>query len=230
MLFRQLFDRASCTYTYLLACERTQQAVLIDPVVSCVARDERLLSEFGLTLRWVLETHVHADHVTGSATLRSRLGGESVVSASAGVVGASRVVCTGDQIAFGDHHLEARETPGHTLGCVSYVLEDQSVVFTGDALFVRGCGRTDFQGGSATTLYRSVYTQLFTLPDTTKVYPGHDYKGNTVSTIGEERLHNPRLGGGRDEAAFVAIMGALDLSPPEHIDVALPANLRGGAS
>jgi len=230
MLFRQLFDRASCTYTYLLACERTSQAVLIDPVVSCVERDARLLSELGLALRWVLETHVHADHVTGSAALRARLGGESVVAANAGVFGASCTVRTGDHVVFGDHHLEVRETPGHTAGCVSYVLDDHSAVFTGDALFVRGCGRTDFQGGSAQTLYRSVHAQLFTLPDATKVYPGHDYNGQTVSTIGEERAHNPRLGGGRDEMAFVAIMAALDLSPPAHIDVALPANLRGGTT
>lgn len=230
MLFRQLFDRTSCTYTYLLACERTSQAVLIDPVVACVDRDERLLSELGLTLRWVLETHVHADHVTGSSALRERLGGESVVAANAGVVGASRSVRTGDRIVFGDHHLEARETPGHTSGCVSYVLDDRSAVFTGDTLFVRGCGRTDFQGGSAETLYRSVHEQLFSLPDTTSVYPGHDYNGQTVSTIGEERAHNPRLGGGKDEAAFVAIMASLNLSPPANIDVALPANLRGGAS
>ena len=230
MLFRQLFDRSSCTYTYLLACDRTAQAVLIDPVVACVERDERLLSELELSLRWVLETHVHADHVTGSATLRDRLGGESVVAANAGVVGASRAVRTGDRVVFGDRYLEARETPGHTAGCVSYVLDDHSAVFTGDALFVRGCGRTDFQAGSSVTLYRSVHTQLFTLPDATKVYPGHDYNGQTVSTIGEERAHNPRLGGGRDEDAFVAIMNALDLSPPAHIDVALPANLKGGVS
>jgi len=205
------------------------EAVLIDPVIGCQDRDVRLLTDLGLTLRWVLETHVHADHVTGSSALRERLGGQSVVSSRSGVVGAARLVETGERIVFGDRYLESRQTPGHTEGCVSYVLDDQTAVFTGDALFVRGCGRTDFQGGSAQALYASVHEQLFSLPDATKVYPGHDYKGHTVSTIGEERKHNPRLGGGRSLKEFVAIMEGLNLSPPAKIGVSVPANLRGGA-
>ena len=184
MIFRQLFDRVTCTYTYLLADEDTREAVLIDPVVEQVERDVALLRELDLHLVHTLETHVHADHVTGGGALRERLGSRSVVSAAAGVTCTDVAVSDGDRVVFGKHHLEVRSTPGHTEGCVTYVTDDQAMAFTGDALFVRGCGRTDFQGGDAATLYRSVHGQVLSLPDDTKVYPGHDYKGRTLTTVG----------------------------------------------
>lgn len=228
MIFRQLFDRETCTYTYLLADEATREAVLIDPVREQVARDTTLLEELGLTLKYTLETHIHADHVTSSGVLRRRLGSRSVVSAAGGANCADIQATHGQTIRLGEVELEVRHTPGHTDGCVSYVLADQSMVFTGDTLFIRGCGRTDFQQGDAARLYASVHGQLFSLPDSCAVYPGHDYKGRTMSTVGEERAHNPRLGGGRSVQDFSAIMAGLDLADPAHIDVAVPANLRCG--
>ncbi len=228
MIFRQLFDRESSTYTYLLGDEATGEAVLIDPVLELVDRDVRLLAELGLSLKYTLDTHVHADHVTASGTLRERLGSRAVLSARGGAACASVPVAHGDVLEFGDVALEVRETPGHTDTCVSYYLPEQDMVFTGDTLLVRGCGRTDFQAGDAETLYDSVHEQLFTLPDHTAVYPGHDYRGRTVTTVGEEKTHNPRLGGGRSRAEFVEIMASLDLSLPKKIDVAVPANQKCG--
>lgn len=228
MIFRQLYDPDSSTYSYLLADERTRDAVLIDPVREQLERDVGLARELGVTLRYTLETHVHADHVTAGALLRQRVGSRCVVSARAGVTNADVLVDHGDAVTFGHHALEVRATPGHTSGCVTYVLGDLSRAFTGDALLIRGCGRTDFQQGDARTLYRSVHDQIFSLPDDTLLYPGHDYKGRTVTSVREEKLWNPRLGGGRDEAAFVAIMAGLALAPPKKLDVAVPANLRSG--
>ena len=228
MLFRQLFDRTSCTYTYLLADPDSHEAVLIDPVVELVDRDVQLLEELGLTLVATVETHVHADHVTGAAALRERLGSQVVVPVGSGVQGADRQVGAGDVIGFGRFELEVRPTPGHTEACTSYVLQDPPMAFTGDALFVRGCGRTDFQGGDARTLYASVHGQLLSLPDHAKLYPGHDYKGRTVTTVSEEKQHNPRLGGGNSVADFVAIMDGLNLADPKLMHVAVPANLRAG--
>lgn len=228
MLFRQLFDLETSTYTYLLADEATREAILIDPVLEQIERDALLLAELGLTLVYALDTHVHADHVTATGSLRNRLGARTVLSERAGVGRADVLVKEGDVVRFGRFGVEVRETPGHTAGCVTYVTLDHAMAFTGDALLIRGCGRTDFQQGSATTLYRSVHDKLFTLPPTTLVYPGHDYLGRTVSTIDEERRVNPRLGGGRSEADFVAIMSQLKLAYPKHIDRALPRNQQGG--
>ena len=228
MLFRQLFDRDSSTYTYLLADPDTREALLIDPVIDQVERDVELLRELDLHLVHTLETHAHADHVTASGLLRQRLGSRSVVSAEAGAECADRKVNAGDRIQVGSVELEVRATPGHTAGCVSYVTADQRHVFTGDALLIRGCGRTDFQQGDARELYRSVHEQLFSLPDSTQVWPGHDYRGRTSSTIGEEKAHNPRLGGDRDVDAFVDIMANLNLAQPAKIDIAVPANLACG--
>lgn len=232
MIFRQLFDRDSSTYSYLLADRETREAVLIDPVAEQVDRDVRLLSELDLTLVHTLETHVHADHVTAAGLLRERLGARTVASARAAVPCVDIAVDTGDAVRFGRHTLEVLATPGHTAGCVTYVLRDgpRPVAFTGDALLVRGCGRTDFQGGDAATLYRSVRDTLFSLPPTTLLYPAHDYRGQTVTTVAEERRHNPRLCDGMDEAAFIAIMDALDLPDPRMMDVAVPANQSCGAS
>lgn len=230
MLFRQLFDKDTSTYTYLLADPKTREAVIIDPVAEQADRDQRLLEELGLKLVYVLETHVHADHVTGAGELRERLGVKTVISNRGGADCADVQVSDGDTIPFGRYQLEVRSTPGHTDGCVSYVVRDgeQTLVFTGDALFVRGCGRTDFQQGNPRSLYRSVHEKLYTLPDDTLVYPGHDYKGHTVTTIGEEKAHNPRLNLRISEEAFVDIMGSLQLPNPRHMDVALPANLQCG--
>jgi sulfur dioxygenase len=226
MIFRQLFEPISSTYTYLLGDPETRQAALIDPVIVDVERYISLLAELGLTLVYTLETHVHADHVTAGDELRRRLGSRTVVHRDGGADCANVLVEHGDKIVFGGLSLAVRETPGHTSGCVAYVGSDR--VFTGDTLLIGGCGRTDFQQGSAERLYDSVHRELFSLPGDTLVYPAHDYKGRTVSTIREERAMNPRLGGGRAKEEFVQIMANLNLATPKQIDVAVPANLRCG--
>ena len=228
MFFRQLFDAESSTFSYLLADEQSREAVLIDPVLDQLERDVGLLAELGLQLIAAVDTHVHADHVTAAAALRARFGCPTVLGAATHSPCANRLVAEGDTVSFGKHALRAIATPGHTGGCVSYLVNDAERVFTGDALLVRGCGRTDFQQGDARTLYRSVTGKLFALPDETLVCPAHDYKGRTASTIGEERRWNPRLGGGRTEDEFVEIMAALALPYPRKMDVALPANLECG--
>ncbi|HKU37381.1 MAG TPA: MBL fold metallo-hydrolase [Polyangiales bacterium] len=228
MWLRQLFDLDSSTYTYLVADFAARQAALIDPVFEQFGRDRTLIEELELELRWVLETHVHADHVTASAQLRRHFGAQTVVSERAGVVCADRLVKHGDVIEFGSCQLQVRETPGHTAGCISYVSRTPPLAFTGDALLIRGCGRTDFQGGDAATLYASVHEQLFSLPDDTVIYPAHDYSGRSASSVREEKRHNPRLGRGKTCEEFVAIMAALSLPYPRKIDAALPANTRCG--
>lgn len=230
MKFRQLFDCESSTYTYLLADEASGDAVLIDPVIEHIDRDLELLRDLGLTLRFALDTHVHADHVTALGELRARTGARTVVSRRAGVRCADRLVGEGDVIAFGAHDLAVLETPGHTGGCVTYLLTDQSRAFTGDALLIRGCGRTDFQQGDAHALYRSVHDKLFTLPAGTLLYPGHDYKGRTVTSVEEELRLNPRLGGGKTCDEFVAIMSKLALPMPKRIAVAVPLNTNCGVA
>lgn len=230
MLFRQLFDPQTSTYTYLLADETTRQAVLIDPVLEQVDRDEALLDELGLDLVYTVETHVHADHVTGGGVLRVRRNSKYVVSRAGGTTGADVEVEDGDEIVFGQHRLTVRATPGHTDGCVTYVTDDKKAAFTGDAILIRGCGRTDFQQGSARTLFQSVRGKIFDLADDAMIYPGHDYKGRTVTTVGEEKRHNPRLKLENDQDEFVEIMNNLNLSRPQRIDVAVPANLRCGMS
>jgi glyoxylase-like metal-dependent hydrolase (beta-lactamase superfamily II)/rhodanese-related sulfurtransferase len=228
MLFRQLYDLESSTYTYLLADASSRNAVIIDPVLENVERDLGLVRDLGLSLRYALDTHVHADHVTALGTLRDKTGCQTVLAERAGVGIADVYVKDGDRLRFGRHGLEARETPGHTNGCVTYVLDDHSMAFTGDALLIRGSGRTDFQQGDARTLYGSVHEQIFSLPDSALLYPGHDYKGRTVTSVDEEKRLNPRLGGGRTADDFVAIMAKLQLAYPKKIDVALPANLACG--
>jgi glyoxylase-like metal-dependent hydrolase (beta-lactamase superfamily II)/rhodanese-related sulfurtransferase len=228
LIFRQLFDQQSSTYTYLLADPGSREAVLIDPVFDQARRDRALIKELGLKLLWTLETHVHADHVTGAWLHRQRLGSRIAISAASGAEGADRTLAQGDRIEFGRRSLEARATPGHTNGCMTYVLDDRSMAFTGDAVLIRGCGRTDFQQGSAHALYRSVRGQVFSLPDACLLYPAHDYSGLTASSVGEERLFNPRLGGQILEEDFVGYMGNLGLAHPKQMDVAVPANLRCG--
>jgi sulfur dioxygenase len=226
MLFRQLFEKESSTYTYLLADTETKEAILIDPVIETAERDAKLITELGLTLVYGVNTHLHADHITGTGKLKALLPGcKSAISAVSGAT-TDLALNDGDKIAFGSRSITSIATPGHTAGCMCYVLDDNSMVFTGDTLLVRGCGRTDFQGGSAETLYESVHGKLFTLPETCSVYPAHDYRGQTASTIGEEKTHNPRLS--KDKDGFVDIMAKLDLSYPKKIDVALPANEKCG--
>ena len=228
MIFRQLFDPQSSTYTYLLADAGSREAVLIDPVFEQARRDVALIDELGLKLAWTLETHVHADHVTGAWLLREKLGSRIGLSALSGAQGADKYLKPGERVPFGKRHVEARATPGHTSGCTTYVLDDHSLAFTGDALFIRGCGRTDFQGGDARTLYRSVREQIFSLPDRCLIYPGHDYRGLTVTSVGEEKLYNPRLAESIGEGDFVGYMTHLGLPHPKQMDVAVPANLKCG--
>lgn len=226
MIFRQLFEPISSTYAYLLGDPTTRDALLIDPVKEDVDRYVALFTELGLTLRYTLETHVHADHVTAGATLRDRLGSRTVVHRDGGTTCADVAVVAGDRIRIGSVELEVRETPGHTNGCVAYVGADR--VFTGDALLIGGCGRTDFQQGDPGRLYDSVHSQIFSLPPDTLIFPAHDYKGRTVSTVREELAINARLGGGKTKEEFVAIMNALNLAYPKQIDRAVPANLLCG--
>ncbi len=228
LIFRQLFDPSSSTYTYLLADEKTRECVLIDPVFEQAMRDTALINELGLKLLATLETHVHADHVTSAWLLKQKLGSEIILSASSGAEGADRYVKTGDTVVFGDQTLEVRSTPGHTDGCVTFVLEDHSIAFTGDVLLIRGSGRTDFQQGSPHMMYESVHSQIFSLPDACLLYPGHDYRGLTVTSVAEEKRFNPRLGGNINPEDFSGYMKNLKLPHPKQIDRALPANLKCG--
>jgi sulfur dioxygenase len=222
MIFRQLFEPDTCTYSYLIGCEFTQKAVLIDPVASEVDSYVALLNELGLTLIYTMETHVHADHITGAGLLRDRLGSKGIVHRDAGAMCADLLVTDGVPLQVGEIEILVLHTPGHTSGCVSYVVGDR--IFSGDALFINGCGRTDFQQGDAGMLYDSITQKLFTLPPDTLLYPGHDYNGKTVSTIKQEIATNTRLGGGKTRNEFIEIMANLNLPYPKYIDEALPAN------
>ena len=228
MIFRQVFEPDTFTYTYLLGCERTGRAMLIDPVAAEIETYLRLLQGLGLKLVYTLETHVHADHITGSGLLREKLGSKSVVHRDGGAPCADLLVTDGVSLQTGDVEIEVRSTPGHTAGCVSYVVGDR--VFTGDSLLIGGCGRTDFQQGNAGLLYDSIHHKLFTLPPDTLVYPGHDYHGNTVSTIKQEMAKNPRLGGGKSREEFIDIMQNLKLAYPKYIDQALPGHAEKGSA
>ena len=228
LIFRQLFDATSSTYTYLLADRASGQALLIDPVYEQARRDAALIAELDLTLLWTLDTHVHADHVTGAWLLRERLGSRIALARSSGAEGADRLLEHGERIEFGARWLTARATPGHTSGCLTYVLDDESRAFSGDCLLIRGCGRTDFQQGDSHALFASVRQQTFTLPGACLIYPGHDYNGLTVTSVEEERRYNPRLGGEVSEDDFAGHMENLNLPHPKKLDIAVPANLRCG--
>lgn len=226
MLFRQLFDYETWTYTYLIADPQTGEAALVDPVIEQVERDLKLLQELGLTLKFCLETHVHADHITGTGKLRDETGCEGIVPEHAQVACANRLIRHGDTLKVGAVEIRAIATPGHTDSHMAYLVNGDRVL-TGDALFIRGCGRTDFQSGDAGTLYDSVTQHLFTLPDSTLVYPGHDYRGHSVSTIAEEKRWNPRFTG-RTREQFIQFMNGLNLPDPKKIMEAVPANERCG--
>mmetsp|Transcript_86466 Transcript_86466/g.244266 ORF Transcript_86466/g.244266 Transcript_86466/m.244266 type:complete len:394 (-) Transcript_86466:274-1455(-) len=233
-VMRQLFDPKSSTFTYLLGDASTGEAILIDPCIDQIERDLALVEELGFKLTLMLNTHCHADHITATGEIKRRFQGtskapKSAISAASGA-DADRLIVPNETIkwAGGTRSLTALATPGHTSGCMSFYDAYTGAVYTGDALLIGGCGRTDFQGGSAKTLYRSVHSQLFVLPDDTIVYPAHDYKGRLRSTIGGEKSSNPRLGGGKSVGEFVKIMADLKLSNPKMLDVAVPANLRCG--
>lgn len=230
MLFRQLFEPESSTYTYLVGCEESGEAVLIDPVVEMVDRDLQQLDALGLTLRLTIETHIHADHVTGASGLRARTGCLCAVPEKSGAEHADLPVRQGEVLRVGRLELQPLYTPGHTDDHHCYFIDEagQGRLFTGDALLIDGCGRTDFQNGDAATLYRSVHDKIFSLPAETLVYPAHDYQQRRVSSVGQERDRNPRLGGGKTLEEFVAIMAALNLPRPKKMDVAVPANRLSG--
>lgn len=226
MIFRQLFEPLSSTYTYLLGCPDTGRAILIDPVVNAVERDLALLHTLGLTLDCTVDTHLHADHITGALHLKQRTGCRIAMPAIDRLPCADLGIEDGRPLVVGGVTVEPLFTPGHTDDHFSYRVGER--VFTGDALLIDGCGRTDFQNGDAGTLYRSVHDKLFTLPDEQLVYPGHDYQGRRVSSIGQEKTRNPRLGQGKDLAAFQAIMAGLNLPYPRFIDFAVPGNRQCG--
>ena len=228
LIFRQLFDPQSSTYTYLLGDEESRQAVLIDPVFEQVRREAALIEELGLELLYTLDTHVHADHVTGAWLLKQRLGSQILIGKQSGAEGADRYVEHSERIEFGKRYLEVRATPGHTAACVTCVLDDESRAFTGDALLIRGAGRTDFQQGDPGMLYRSVHCQIFTLPVSCLLFPAHDYRGLSVTSVAEERQFNPRLGGALSENDFTGYMNNLGLGHPKQMDLAVPANLKCG--
>lgn len=226
MIFRQLFEPLSSTYTYLLGCEETGQAVLIDPVIVTMDRDLTELSRFGLSLAYSVETHIHADHITAALELKKQVGSKIAVPAF------DRLPCTdfgieeGKSLQVGSIALQPLHTPGHTDGHFAYQCGDR--VFTGDALLIEGCGRTDFQNGDADTLYRSVKEKLFSLPDDCLVYPAHDYNDRRVSSIVQEKKRNPRLGNNRTLEEFREIMANLNLPYPAFMDYAVPGNRQCG--
>ena len=228
MFFKQFFEQESSTYTYMLGCEETREAVLIDPVASDIEIYAKELEKHQFTLIYTLDTHVHADHITAANLLRERFHCKSVLHRNSDVSCGDILITDGCTLKLGKLSIEARYTPGHTNACTSYLVGN--MVFTGDALLIDGCGRTDFQQGNAGTLYDSIYRQLFSLPDETIVYPGHDYKGRLSSTIGYERLKNSRLGQNRSREDFIKLMNNLNLPYPKQIDKALPANQACGST
>jgi len=232
MIFRQLFEPVSSTYTYLIACEQSGEAALIDPVLETVERDLGVIRDLGLRLACTLETHIHADHVTGAGRLRSLAGSKAGFPEASGAELVDFTITEGTPVGIGELQLRPLYTPGHTDDHHVYLLDGDGAarIFTGDALLIEGCGRTDFQNGDAATLYRSVHEKIFALGDETLVYPAHDYNQRQVSSVGQEKARNPRLGSGKSVDEFVAIMAALNLPRPKKIDIAVPANRGCGAT
>jgi sulfur dioxygenase len=228
MIFRQLFDQVSSSYTYVLGCEATGEAIIIDPVFEQHARDTALLRELNLKIKYSLDTHVHADHVTGSWLMRESFGAQIALSGEAGAEHVDLLLTDSMVLAFGDCSITAVHTPGHTNGCFTFVTRDKQMAFTGDCLLIRGAGRTDFQAGDVHDMWHSIREKIFTLPDNCLLYPGHDYMGRTVSTVAEEKRHNPRIGGDAREEDFAGYMDNLGLPHPKQLEIALPANMKSG--
>lgn len=228
LVFRQLIDQTSSTYTYLIGDTKTKQCVLIDPVYEQAFRDSALINELDLTLVSTIDTHVHADHVTGAWLHKKSAGSQIIYSQDSGADGADLYVKDKDKVVFGGRFLKVRSTPGHTNGCISLIADDESMVFTGDCLLIRGTGRTDFQQGDPKLLFESVRSKIFSLPDSCLIYPGHDYRGLTFTSVLEERSFNPRLGGKIELSDFEGYMSNLSLPHPKQIDKAVPANLKCG--
>jgi sulfur dioxygenase len=226
MIFHQLFEKESSTYTYLLADADSREAVIIDPVIETIERDFKLINDLGLKLKYILDTHVHADHITASGELRQRTGAQIGLSSACGVGCADLSLTDGQELKFGKETIKALHTPGHTSGCITYQVKN--FLFTGDTLLVRGCGRTDFQDGSAATLFDSVREKIFSLPEDYTIYPAHDYKGFTSTRIGDEMKLNPRLNLSISKEQFIQIMDNLHLDYPKKIQQAVPANLACG--
>jgi sulfur dioxygenase len=226
MIFRQLFEPLSSTYTYLLACQETGQAILIDPVIVSMERDLAEISRLGLTLAYSVETHIHADHITAALHLKEKVSSKIAAPAFDRLSCADVGIEEGVPFQVGSIAIHPLHTPGHTAGHFSYLLGDR--IFTGDALLIEGCGRTDFQNGDADALYKSVIEKLFVLPDETLVYPAHDYQGRCVSSIGQEKKRNPRLGQSRTPEQFRDIMANLNLPYPKFIDYAVSGNQQCG--
>lgn len=224
--FRQLFDEGSWTYTYLLADANSKEAILIDPVLEQAKRDAQLVQELGLKLTYALNTHMHADHITGTGYLKQLLPGTISVISEASGAKADKLLKDNEVVKFGRFELRALSTPGHTNGCMTFVVEEQGIAFTGDTLLIRGCGRTDFQEGDSRSLYKSVHEKIFTLPDNFRLFPAHDYKGKMETSVAEEKQYNPRLT--KDIDTFVEIMENLNLPYPKKIDQAVPANRECG--
>ena len=226
MIFRQLAEPVSNTYTYLLGCETSGKAMLIDPVINSIDRDLQVLQSLGLTLVYTLDTHIHADHITAARQLRARVGSRIAAPAFDRLPCVDVGIVEGVPFELGGIKLEPLHTPGHTDGHFAYRCNDR--LFSGDALLIDGCGRTDFQNGDAQALYKSVTEKLFVLGDDVLVYPAHDYQNRRVSSIGQEKMRNPRLGAGRTLVEFTAIMAELDMPYPKFIDYAVPGNRRCG--
>lgn len=226
LIFRQLFDYDTWTYTYLLADSASREAVLIDTVKEKVSRDVALLKELDLKLKYVLDTHIHADHITGASDLRKATGAKTAVSKNANVSCVDVSLDDGDELRFGAFSIRAIATPGHTDTCMSFYSE--GMLFTGDVLLVRDVGRTDFQQGSKEKMWNSITTRILSLPEETLIYPAHDYNGHHMSTISEEKKFNLKFGGGKTKAEFFALMDAMKLGQPKKIHIAVPANLKCG--
>lgn len=227
LIFRQLLDQDTYTYTYILGDPDTKEAVIIDPVLQQVDRDLLLIKQLDLKLKYALNTHVHADHITGSGLIKKKTNFKVKSILSKDTNGLADIhVKDGDIIKFGNEQLEVRSTPGHTNSCLSFITHSGRMAFTGDALLIRGCGRTDFQEGDSSQMYDSIHQKLYSLDDDYMVFPAHDYIGLTVSTIGEEKKCNKRLTKSKEE--FIEIMKKLNLSKPKYIDIAIPANLLCG--
>lgn len=226
MIFRQLFEPSSSTYTYLIACEETGVLALIDPVLETVDRDMMVIQDLGFKLTYTIDTHIHADHLTSANKLKALFGSQIVYPKEAGLPCQDLSIEEGHVFRVGNVEIHPLFTPGHTDHHYAYLIDNgtQSMVFTGDALLIEACGRTDFQSGDSGTLYESIHEKLFILPNETLVYPAHDYEGRFVSTIEQEKVRNPRLGNQKSKEEFINVMDNLNLPYPRKIDFAVSGN------